>query len=322
MVRLLLGHDKPWKQPKPSQPKSTEHPPSPPSPPGAPSAPRRGSVALALAVAVAAALALPSPAAASPSAQADDAASLFTTMCAPCHTIGGGDGVGPDLAGVTARRERDWLLKWIAKPDEVLAANDPIALDLYEQFNRIAMPNLNLDPDQVELLVAYLEDIEAGNVPAPSAVSSVPSSVPPGDAANGRELFTGGVRLANGGPPCMSCHSVAGLGALGGGALGPDLTDAATKFGDVGLLSMLATVPLVTMNPIFGPEGDAPLTASEQADLLAFLQQADMAARPPDVLGQLLLLASAGTVLLFGLAHVTWRKRLLGVRKPMVKRSA
>ena len=28
---------------------------------------------------------------------------LFKTMCAPCHTIGFGDRVGPDLRGVTIR---------------------------------------------------------------------------------------------------------------------------------------------------------------------------------------------------------------------------
>ena len=34
---------------------------------------------------------------------------LFKKMCAPCHTIGGGDHVGPDLRGVADRRDLAWL---------------------------------------------------------------------------------------------------------------------------------------------------------------------------------------------------------------------
>lgn len=46
-----------------------------------------------------------------------------------------------------------------------------------------------------------------------------------GDVNIGRALFTGETRFTNGGPPCISCHS-AGIGELGGGLLGPNLTKA------------------------------------------------------------------------------------------------
>ena len=42
--------------------------------------------------------------------------SLFSKMCAPCHTIGGGDHVGPDLLGVVGRRDRAWLVDFIINP--------------------------------------------------------------------------------------------------------------------------------------------------------------------------------------------------------------
>jgi mono/diheme cytochrome c family protein len=44
-----------------------------------------------------------------------------------------------------------------------------------------------------------------------------------GDAGAGKKLFTGERPLVNGGPPCISCHN-AGVGPLGGGTLGPDLS--------------------------------------------------------------------------------------------------
>src|SRR5215469_15302682 len=34
---------------------------------------------------------------------------LFRKLCAPCHTIGVGDRIGPDLRGVTQRRDHAWL---------------------------------------------------------------------------------------------------------------------------------------------------------------------------------------------------------------------
>jgi protein SCO1/2 len=52
---------------------------------------------------------------------------LFASRCSACHSLGQGDKMGPDLLGVTARRERSWLLRYIQVPDQVLASGDPIA---------------------------------------------------------------------------------------------------------------------------------------------------------------------------------------------------
>ena len=42
---------------------------------------------------------------------------LFLTRCESCHTIGGGGTeLGPDLAGVTARRDPAWLARWLREP--------------------------------------------------------------------------------------------------------------------------------------------------------------------------------------------------------------
>ncbi len=109
-----------------------------------------------------------------PSQPAEDGQVLFQERCATCHTIGGGTLVGPDLQGVTARRERDWLARWIKEPDKMLAEGDPIATQLLREFNNVPMPNLGLSDAQVEALVAYLESLEAGTAaPQPSAIPSL-----------------------------------------------------------------------------------------------------------------------------------------------------
>ncbi|TFH20567.1 MAG: c-type cytochrome, partial [Myxococcales bacterium] len=83
---------------------------------------------------------------------------LFRTRCSTCHTIGDGDGdeVGPDLLGVTEMRERDWLLRWLKVPDEMLAEKDPIAMGLFYKFNELQMPNLKLGDLEAEALVDYM----------------------------------------------------------------------------------------------------------------------------------------------------------------------
>jgi mono/diheme cytochrome c family protein len=245
---------------------------------------------------------------AKPSAQASDGETLFKEKCAACHTIGGGDLVGPDLQGVTERRDPAWLAQWILAPDQVLAAGDPIATDLLAKYKNIPMPNLALTPAQVDSLLAYLG----------SGASVGGSALPTGDAARGKALFVGDARFENGGPHCMSCHSIAGIGSLGGGNLGPDLTaNGYTKYGD-GLAAFLSSPPTVTMNAVWK---DKPLTAQEQADLFAFMKNASVSQREPGALLQIALLAIAGAAALMALAQVYWGKRLRGVRKPMIERA-
>lgn len=92
---------------------------------------------------------------------------LFHNRCAVCHTFGKGDSLGPDLAGVTARRDRAWLMRFIAAPEKMRAARDPIALELAERYKAL-MPNLSLTGKELDELMAYLE-AKSAPAPAPAA---------------------------------------------------------------------------------------------------------------------------------------------------------
>jgi nitrite reductase (NO-forming) len=81
---------------------------------------------------------------------------IFETQCTACHSIGAGNRVGPDLQGVTERRDRAWLASWIAEPDKMLAKGDPIATQLFGDFNQVPMPNLQLSNSDVENVIAFL----------------------------------------------------------------------------------------------------------------------------------------------------------------------
>src|SRR5215467_4252218 len=82
---------------------------------------------------------------------------LFKRICAPCHTIGVGDRVGPDLRGVTERRDHAWLSSYIRNPGRLRAQQDPIALELAVKFPAVRMPVLGLAEVDAKDLISYLE---------------------------------------------------------------------------------------------------------------------------------------------------------------------
>lgn len=59
----------------------------------------------------------------------------------------------------------------------------------------------------------------SGKAAAPAAAAQA------GDAQLGQSLFDGQVRFANRGPACNACHNVTNNALMGGGLLGPDLTN-------------------------------------------------------------------------------------------------
>jgi cytochrome oxidase Cu insertion factor (SCO1/SenC/PrrC family)/mono/diheme cytochrome c family protein len=96
---------------------------------------------------------------------------LFRRLCAPCHTIGAGDRVGPDLRDVTARRDRAWLKSFISDPRKMFAAKDPTALALAAKFPAVRMPALRISDIDADDLLSYLdaESARITNSPAGSA---------------------------------------------------------------------------------------------------------------------------------------------------------
>src|SRR6266849_5785970 len=82
---------------------------------------------------------------------------LFGSRCSACHTLGQGDKVGPDLLGVTARRDRAWLARYVAEPDKMLAESDPIATAPFEKYKDARMPNPRLGSADVNAVLTYLE---------------------------------------------------------------------------------------------------------------------------------------------------------------------
>ncbi len=140
-----------------------------------------------------------------------------------------------------------------------------------------------------------------------------------GSAARGEELFIGRVPFRNGGPPCASCHSVAGLPFPGGGSLGPDLTKVSAKLGPLGVDPALHTLYFPAMTPIYDSHR---LTSEERGDLKAFFQQAGSRESSGAGTQVILLLALGGLVVFLVLTGFFGRGRLRGVRRRLLERAA
>jgi cytochrome oxidase Cu insertion factor (SCO1/SenC/PrrC family) len=86
---------------------------------------------------------------------------IYRTRCVTCHSLTGKElvgSLGPDLLGVTQKRETQWLLNWLKAPDQMLKKKDPIAIALYKKYNNLAMPNMRLNKEDALTLLDYIKD--------------------------------------------------------------------------------------------------------------------------------------------------------------------
>ncbi len=250
----------------------------------------------------------------------DQGQASFEQKCKACHSIGGGKLAGPDLKGVTEKRDKAWLAKFIVSPDKLIAQGDPLAKQLVQEYG-MPMPNLGVSQQEAENILAYLEAQSQGTGRQGMPSSGASTSSQPGDPAIGKELFTGSTRFSNGAVACISCHNLKGIGALGGGSLARDLTPAYTSFGKEGLTSILQTTPFPVMREAYA---DHPLTETEIAHLVAFLEQSAAGTGQTQGAGPLLFILAGliGFFPVMGLFQFLWRGRLQGVRQSLVRRGS
>ena len=67
-------------------------------------------------------------------------------------------GIFHDHIGVTRQRDHAWLNRWIREPDRMLKEKDPIAVELFERYDKIPMPNLRLDEKSAQSIIEFLQE--------------------------------------------------------------------------------------------------------------------------------------------------------------------
>lgn len=266
-----------------------------------------------LLIAVLLALALPRFAA------AQVANDFFQQNCSTCHTIGGGRLVGPDLKDAVQQKDREWLEHFIQDPEAVLNSGDPYALQLKKDANGIVMPKMpGVTPQMAEEL---LNMIEVQSKLPKSSLAGVTVSEQPftaNDVLTGREIFLGKHKLSQGGPPCVSCHTLGSIGGLGGGRLGPDLTLVYKRLGGRKSLGAWLTAPATpTMQSVFRNHS---LQSAEILPLLAVFEDSSQQSQPANANSQIKFSLAGIAGALLGLAFMgwVWRGRIRTVRRALV----
>ena len=148
--------------------------------------------------------------------------------CVYCHSIHGRGGLAaPDLATVGARRDRNWLIQHFQSPRTATPGS--------------IMPKLNLLPNEIEALTAYMQTLGGEGPFTPHAPV----------------LFNDN---------CLSCHALDGEG----GEIGPDLSTILT-YRDKGHLYRYIEDPK-SLNPDSSMPGyKGTLTPTEIEDLARYL---------------------------------------------------
>jgi mono/diheme cytochrome c family protein len=246
---------------------------------------------------------------------------LFNQSCMACHTINKGAGLGPDLVGISDRRSKKWLAGFIKSSQSVIKSGDPYAKELFEKFNKIAMPDNEFTDAQIDNIIRYIDE----NSSDTESVQSEDEDASEQEASeenirSGGMLFNGRNRFANGGPPCHSCHNIDREDIVAGGTLAKDLTNVLSRVGSSGISAMISNAPFPVMAKAY--EGKS-ITEQEVFDLTAYLQSIDgsSAASGQNYGARFFLSGLGGAAVLFGLfAGVRTRSKKTSVHHDIYER--
>jgi mono/diheme cytochrome c family protein len=237
---------------------------------------------------------------------------IFEKNCMACHSLGNTRGIGPSLKGITDKRDSKWLKQAILNFVALKNAGDPLAWKLAAEYAPVLMPSQELSDAQLADLLLYLKD-QTKLAKQDLIDKGLPRKFEAADRLQGKQLFIGKKVFRNGAISCMACHSVKGVAPMGGGTLGPDLTNTWSKFGEKGLIGVLQNPAFPTMKRLYE---NNPITEEEIFALLAFFETANTQ-KPfnytPWFVGTAILILSGA---LWGL-NFLYRKRFKNVRSKL-----
>lgn len=237
-------------------------------------------------------------------ANAFEPAEYYQQKCMSCHTVGQGDDVGPDLKGVSKKRDKKWLIRFIQESQSMVEEGDPIANELFNKFKKKKMPDQELSDSEVEELIAYIDSGKVANL-----VAKIRSALDANafDLEQGHDLFVGKKPLANGGPSCISCHAAGDAGVLGGGTLGPDLTNVYTNYSDKGLSKVISRINFPTMVKLYKKKE---LTEDEVFQIKSYLWKVDREEKVNhSYTKKFFFLGLIGFLLVLGALDLLWKGR-------------
>ncbi len=106
---------------------------------------------------------------------------LYNANCTQCHAINEVV-IGPALKDVHERQSKDWLIAWIRNSQKVIQSGDEYANEIYEQYNKTAMPVYPFSDEEITSILAYIK-VESDKEPVAEVTVAEGGSV--GSQASG-----------------------------------------------------------------------------------------------------------------------------------------
>lgn len=94
--------------------------------------------------------------------KADEGQDLFSKLCSPCHSIGKGKLLGPDLKNISEKRSQDWLVAFIQSSQTLIKSGDADAIASFKEYNNLVMPDQPLDIRQTKAVIKYIDEAGSG----------------------------------------------------------------------------------------------------------------------------------------------------------------
>lgn len=82
---------------------------------------------------------------------------VYDQMCLACHRVGK-KFIGPAPNGILERRTPEWVMNMILNP-EGMVKEDPLAKDLFMEFNGSPMANQGLSEEQARAVLEYFRTL-------------------------------------------------------------------------------------------------------------------------------------------------------------------
>ena len=77
--------------------------------------------------------------------------------CYGCHGFGqAGKRAGPDLMGITDRRDHGWLRAWLLSTDSMLSSDDAQVKDMLAEWKGMKMPQVAMNSNDADALLHYM----------------------------------------------------------------------------------------------------------------------------------------------------------------------
>lgn len=236
---------------------------------------------------------------------------IFENNCVICHKLTEEKLVGPGLKGITEKRDKKWLKKFIPASQDMVKAGDKLAVQVFNENMKIPMPDHKfLSDDDLDQLLTYIETYK----PAEAVKVSVDIAKKDGfwrdEIVRGERLFSGVIPFEKGITlNCVSCHAIVATDTLNFNPSAVDLAQAWQEPNGTNLYQILREPTSTKMAEV---HKGLQLSDKEIYDISAFLSKVgkDGMTWEKTFPARLLLFLFLGLLMAWALADLIWFRKV------------